>query len=193
MDTTTETQTLPLLDGERIRLRAFRDEDVDALYTIYSDPAVMRYWSYPAWTTRAQADAYLSRVRDATINEGVLAWAIANRDDDVLIGTMTVLHIDSANARAEVGYALASASWGRGYAQEALRLAIGFAFDALQLRRIEADVDPRNQASCRLLERAGFQREGLLRERWLVAGQLQDSAIYGLLRGELGLLRGELR
>ncbi len=194
MNTTNETQALelPLLEGERIRLRAFRDDDVDALYTIYSDPAVMRYWSYPAWIEPAQADAYLSRVRDATIEEGVLAWAIADRDDDVLIGTMTVLHIDSANARAEVGYALASARWGHGHAQEALRLAIAFAFDALQLRRIEADVDPRNQASCRLLERTGFQREGLLRERWLVAGELQDSAVYGLLKGELGLLRGEL-
>ena len=174
-----------MLDGERVRLRAFRDGDSAALYTIYSDPEVMRYWSYPAWTTHAQADAYLSRVRDAVVSEGVLAWAIANRDDDMLIGTMTVLHIDSANARAEIGYALASAQWGRGYAQEALRLALAFAFDAMRLRRIEADVDPRNQASCRLLERIGFTREGLLRERWLVAGQLQDSAIYGLLRGEL--------
>ena len=176
---------LPILDGERVRLRAFRDGDSAALYTIYSDPEVMRYWSYPAWIERSQADAYLSRVRDAVVSEGVLAWAIANRDDDMLIGTMTVLHIDSVNARAEIGYALASAQWGRGYAQEALRLALAFGFDAMQLRRIEADVDPRNQPSCRLLERIGFVREGLLRERWLVAGQLQDSAIYGLLRGEL--------
>jgi len=179
------TQALPTLDGERVRLREFRDGDSAALYTIYSDPAVMRYWSYPAWTAHDQADAYLSRVRDAVVSEGVLAWAIANRDDDMLIGTMTVLHIDSANARAELGYALASAPWGHGYAQEALRIALAFAFDAMQLRRIEADVDPRNQPSCRLLERIGFVREGLLRERWLVAGQLQDSAIYGLLRGEL--------
>jgi len=184
-DTVEPEQTLPILDGDRVRLRAFRDGDSAALYTIYSDPAVMRYWSYPAWTAHDQADAYLSRVRDAVVSEGVLAWAIANRDDDMLIGTMTVLHIDSANARAEIGYALASAHWGRGYAQEALRIALAFAFDAMQLRRIEADVDPRNQASCRLLERIGFAREGLLRERWLVAGQLQDSAIYGLLRGEL--------
>ena len=189
----TPAQALPMLDGERLRLRTFRDGDSAALYRIYSDPVVMRYWSYPAWIEHAQADAYLARVRDAVVSEGVLAWAIASRDDDMLIGTMTVLHIDSANARAEIGYALASAHWGRGYAQEALRLALAFAFDALQLRRIEADVDPLNQASCRLLERIGFVREGVLRERWLVAGELQDSAIYGLLRGELGLLRGELK
>lgn len=55
------------------------------------------------------------------------------------------------------------------------------AFGALELRRIEADIDPRNAASCRLVERLGFIREGLLRARWNVAGEICDSAIYGLL------------
>jgi ribosomal-protein-alanine N-acetyltransferase len=80
--------------------------------------------------------------------------------------------------------ALAAAHRGRGLAQ-ALRLAFTHAFEVLQLRRIEADDDPRNHASCRLIERLGFVYEGLLRERWTVAGELQDSAIHGLQRGEL--------
>lgn len=177
-------QTLPQLDGERVRLRAYRDDDIDALYAAYSDPAVMRYWSYPPWTERSQAEAYLKRDRDYTGN-GMLAWAIARRDDDAFMGTATLLGIDHVQGRADIGYALAVAHWGRGYAQEALRLALAHAFDALQLRRIEADVDPRNAGSCRLLERLGFQREGLLRERWLVDGELQDTAFYGLLKGDL--------
>ncbi len=180
----TAMQTLPLLEGERVRLRPYRNDDIDALYAIYSDPAVMRFWSYPPWIDRAQADDYLQRDRDY-VGDGMLAWGIALREDDVLIGTATLYGIDRAQGRAEVGYALGCAHWGRGYAQEALRLALAHAFDALRLRRIEADVDPRNTGSCRLLERIGFQREGLLRERWLVAGELQDSVIYGLLRGEL--------
>jgi ribosomal-protein-alanine N-acetyltransferase len=60
-------------------------------------------------------------------------------------------------------------------------MVLSLAFGALQLRRIEADIDPRNEASCRLIERVGFQREGLLRERWQVDGETQDSALYGLL------------
>jgi RimJ/RimL family protein N-acetyltransferase len=175
----------PLLDGDRLRLRAFRDGDLEALYAIYSDPKVMRYWSYPPWTDHAQAAAYLSRALAEPVTDSMLAWAITKHDDDVLIGTVTLYQIDSAQGRAEVGYALATAHWGRGYAQEALRLAFEHAFAVLQLRRIEADVDPRNHASCRLLERLGFLREGLLRQRWTVAGELQDSAIHGLLRGEL--------
>ena len=177
-------QTPPLLRGERVQLRPYRDDDADALYAIYSDPQVMRYWSYPPWTERAQADDYLQRDRES-VGAAMIAWAIARPDDDRLIGTATLLGIDRAQGRAEIGYALAAAQWRHGYAQEALRLALMHAFDSLQLRRIEADTDPRNAASFRLLERIGFIREGLLRERWLVAGELQDTALYGLLRGDL--------
>ena len=183
-DSTPMQTTLPLLDGERVRLRAYRDDDIGAIYAAYSDPKVMRYWSYPPWTERSQAEAYLKRDRDYT-GDDMLAWAIASHEDDTLIGTVTLLGIDRAQGRADVGYALAAAHWGHGYAQEAVRLALAHAFDALQLRRIEADVDPRNAGSCKLLERLGFKREGLLRERWLVNGELQDSAIFGLLQDEL--------
>ena len=55
-------------------------------------------------------------------------------------------------------------------------------FDGMGLRRIEADIDPRNLASCRLVEKLGFVREGTLRERWQVNGECADSALYGLLR-----------
>jgi RimJ/RimL family protein N-acetyltransferase len=65
---------------------------------------------------------------------------------------------------------------------EALQATLGYAFHILDLHRIEADVDPRNQASIKTLERLGFQREGLLRERWQVGGEIQDSLFYGLLR-----------
>ena len=179
-----EKPVIPLLQGERLQLRAYRDNDADALYALYSDPAVMRYWSFSPWTERSQVDDYLRRDRDY-LGDGMLAWAIARREDDVLIGTVTVLGINRAQGRADVGYALSASQWGKGLAHEAVRLALMYAFDDLQLRRIEADVDPRNAGSCRLLERLGFTREGLLRERWKVDGELQDSAIYGLLRGEL--------
>jgi ribosomal-protein-alanine N-acetyltransferase len=175
----------PLLDGARLRLRAFRRSDIEPLYGIYSDPKVMRYWSYPPWTERSQADVYLSRALAEPNDDGMLAWAIARLGDDGLIGTVALYQIDASQGRAEVGYALGAVHWGHGYAQEAIRLALVYAFEVLRLRRIEADVDPRNVASCRLLERLGFVREGLLRERWMVAGELQDSAIHGLLREEL--------
>ena len=66
--------------------------------------------------------------------------------------------------------------------QEALKALLAYAFDELAMRRIEADVDPRNMASIRTVERLGFQREGYLRERWQVNGEIQDTLFYGLLR-----------
>ncbi len=68
--------------------------------------------------------------------------------------------------------------------QEALQALLSYAFETLDLRRLEADVDPRNQASIQTLERLGFQKEGFLRERWEVGGEIQDALFYGLLRPE---------
>lgn len=174
----------PALEGARVRLRAHRDDDLADLHAVHSDPAVMRYWSTPAWTELERSRERLAKAKAGNNPDACLAWAIARRDDDRLIGGVTVFGIDRAQGRAEVGYALHSSAWGRGYAQEALRLALPYAFNALGLRRIEADIDPRNLASRRLVERLGFAREGTLRERWCVAGELQDTALYGLLARE---------
>jgi RimJ/RimL family protein N-acetyltransferase len=108
--------------------------------------------------------------------------AVVRRDGGTLVGTFSLFSYEEASRRAEIGYALAAAARGHGYAQEAGRAVVAFAFDVLGLNRLEADIDPRNEASPRVLERLGFRREGLLRERWIVAGGVSDSALYGLLR-----------
>lgn len=172
---------LPVLDGERIRLRGFREGDLLDLYAVHSDPEVMRYWSFPAWTELSQAQDRLVNAISGCDAQHLLCWAVVERADDRLIGGVTLFSIDRAQGRAEIGYSLRSDRWGRGLAREALQLALAHAFDGLGLRRIEADIDPRNAASCTLAERLGFMREGVLRERWHVAGDLQDSAMYGLL------------
>ena len=86
--------------------------------------------------------------------------------------------------RAEVGYALRSDHWGRGLASEAASLAIDWGLRALDLHRIEADIDPRNAASRRLLERLGFRSEGVLRERFFVGDSATDSELFGVLAPE---------
>ena len=101
-----------------------------------------------------------------------------------MIGTLTLFGFAPAHRRCEVGYALGRAHWGRGFVGEALEAAIRFAFETLDLHRLEADVDPRNPASMRALERAGFAREGFLRERYHVHGEIQDAVYFGLLRRE---------
>jgi RimJ/RimL family protein N-acetyltransferase len=111
----------------------------------------------------------------------VFQWGLERKEGGQVIGTCTLFHLDPANAKAELGYGLGSAHWGKGYMTEALIALLDFAFASLKLRRLEADVDPRNENSLRILDKLGFQREGLLRERWNVAGEIQDTVFCGLL------------
>jgi ribosomal-protein-alanine N-acetyltransferase len=174
---------VPTLEGSRIRLRPLRADDAGALYTLHSDPQVMRYWSCTAWTDPAESESHLARMAQAE-RDGNIPWAIARRQDDVLIGSLSLFEIVPAHARGMFGYALQSASWGNGFALEAARLGLAHAFTAMGLERVEADIDPANQSSRRLVERLGFREEGLLRQRWKVDGVWSDSAWYGLLREE---------
>ena len=126
----------------------------------------------------------LGDIREGFEKRTLFEWGVTLAGDDLVIGTCTLAHLDFSNRRAEIGYSLNRDYWGRGVMTAALSALLGHAFDGLGLHRIEADVDPRNAASIRLLERLGFRSEGLLRERWFVGGEVQDSAIYGLLAPE---------
>ena len=180
----TPAKLVPTLESARLRLRKYRAGDAERMFQLYSDPRVMRYWSFPPWTEMAQAEAYVQRVLGEMAEGRVMPWAMAAHGDDRLIGTVTLFALDPIQGRAEIGYSLDPKLHGQGMASEALRLALGHAFDTLRLRRVEADVDPRNAPSCRLLERLGFRLEGLLRARWRVAGEVCDTALYGLLAPE---------
>ncbi len=175
---------LPTLDAPRVRLRWLTADDIDALFAVFSDREMMRYWSTPAMKDRAEADVLLTRIHDFFRAKSGFQWGVERKADGRLLGTCTLFHVDSANLRAEVGYGLGSAYWRQGYMREALGTLIDFAFGTLRLRRLEADVDPRNENSMRILGKLGFQREGLLRERWNVGDEIQDTAFLGLLARE---------
>ncbi|PRH83010.1 GNAT family N-acetyltransferase [Arenimonas caeni] len=173
----------PVLEGQALRLRPLREADAEALFALYGDPGVCRYWSFAPWTELAQARAWLAE-RMAWRPPATFGWALADRGDDQLLGTVSLFSLSAPNRRAELGYSLLPARQGRGLAREAVRLALDFAFGPLALERVEADVDPGNEPSWRLLEHFGFRREGLLRNRWRVGDTFADSWIYGLLAGE---------
>ncbi len=175
---------LPTLDAPRVRLRWLAADDVDALFDVFSDETMMRYWSSPAMQDRAEAEALLLKIHRGFADKSAYQWGIERKDDGRLLGTCTLFHIHAGNQRAEIGYALASAYWKRGYMSEALTAMLDYAFGPMALRRLEADVDPRNSNSMRIVGRLGFHQEGLLRERWNVGGEIQDSAVLGLLARE---------
>jgi RimJ/RimL family protein N-acetyltransferase len=175
---------LPTIETNRLMLRRVSSEDVDALFVIFSNVEVMRYWSTPPLPDRDAAVALLNEIHDAFERQVMLKWGVVRQADNALIGTTTLYNLDFTNRRAEIGYALGREHWGQGYMHEALQALLTYCFETLNLRRLEADVDPRNEASIQTLERLGFQREGFLRERWEIGGEIQDALFYGLLRPE---------
>jgi len=177
-------ENLPVLTTERLRLRPLAAEDEAALFEIFSDPEVMRYWSSTPWESRSDAAKYIERIRRHFGTGDLYQWGVARREDDRVIGTGTLAHVDAQNRRAEIGFALRRDHWGRGWMLEATTALVDFAFGELRLHRLEADVDPRNEASLRLLERLGFSREGYMRERWLVGAEVNDTVFLGLLASE---------
>ncbi|NRF71785.1 GNAT family N-acetyltransferase [Aquincola sp. S2] len=173
-----------VLRTPRLLLRPMSTDDAPALFAVFSDPAVMRYRSLPPWTALEQARAAIDRDLLAMARAEQLRLGIVLASEGLLIGTCTLFRLDEQSRRAEIGYALGSHAWGRGFMHEALTALLRHGFETLGLNRIEADIDPGNAASARSLERLGFQREGRLRERWIVNGEVSDAVMYGLLRAD---------
>ncbi|HET6433301.1 GNAT family protein [Dyella sp.] len=172
------------LTTDRLRLRIMQPEDAPDLLAIFGNAEVVRYWSHPCWTSLAEAQAMLARDATARQDGTALRLGIEMIEAPRIIGTLSLFNLSAANRRGEIGYALARECWGRGLMHEALTRFAGWLFDTLALRRLEADIDPANRASAASLRRIGFQREGLLRERWLIDGTPADTELYGLLAHE---------
>ena len=179
----------PRLHGRRVDLRGPTPGDIDDLFALFSDPRVMRYWSRAPMRERDEAETLIGEILDAFSKRDLINWVIVGHDDRA-IGTCTLFRFDPRHRHAEVGYALRSDHWGRGLASEAVSIAIDWALRTLDLQRIEADIDPCNDASRRVLERLGFHREGLLRERFFVGDLANDSELFGLLASEWRERRG---
>lgn len=177
--------SLPTIRTPRLTLRAITPADVPALHAIFADADVCRYWSRPPLADLAAATALQEEIAQHFAARTLFQWGLVeDGGDDALVGTCTIAWLSAEHRNASVGFALRRDRWGRGYIAEALPAMVRFAFETLELHRLEADADPRNAASIRALERVGFVREGYQRERYWMSGEWQDAVLFGLLRRE---------
>lgn len=167
-----------------LKLRWLTADDTAALLEIFGDPEVVRYTSLPVHETEADIQRLLGEIQRGFQDGSLFQWGI--EQGGRIVGTCTLAEINRAHQRASLGFMLGRAFWGRRIISQALPHLVDFAFLQLRLHRLEADVDPRNAASIRALENLGFQREGLMRERYFSAGEWQDGIMYGLLVEEWG-------
>jgi aminoglycoside 6'-N-acetyltransferase len=165
---------------DRLVVRRFRDEDVPAFAAYRSEPEVARYQSWTAPVPPVEARRLVTEFAAATEEmPGWFQYAVELRAEGVLIGDVAVCR-DENGRRAELGFTLAPAYQGRGYATEAVRCVLNRLFDA-GLHKVCAECDARNLASARLLDRLGFTREGLRREHTWLKNEWTDDMLFGLL------------
>jgi RimJ/RimL family protein N-acetyltransferase len=172
----------PLLETPRLHIRLVTEADLPALLTFNGDDEVTRFLPYATWQNMNDARAWLKRMQGLQDAGGTLQFVIVGKQSALAIGTCLLFKHDEASARAELGYVLSRTHWGSGVMREALTALIDHAFTHMALRRLEAEINPRNVASAQLVQCLGFVQEGLLRQRWFTKGALSDSALYGLLR-----------
>jgi [ribosomal protein S5]-alanine N-acetyltransferase len=175
--------TTPTLQSNRLRLRPFTDADAGSLYALHSNAHVLRYWDSPPWTERARAERFLAACREMAV-EGTGVRLAVEVADQTFIGWCSLTRWNPTYRSAALGYCFGEQAWGHGYATEAAAALLGWAFDTLDLNRVQAETDTRNVGSARVLEKLGFTREGTLREDCIVNGDVSDSWVYGLLRRE---------
>lgn len=174
----------PTLRTARLRLRPFTADDTDAIFALQSNPRVLRYWDAPPWRERAQAERFIVRCQQIAQEGSGARLAIDRTADGMFIGWCTLMNWDATYRSAMLGYCLGEPAWGQGFATEAAGALLQWAFNTLNLNRVQSEADTRNAASGRVLEKLGFLREGTLRENCIVDGEVSDSWVYGLLRRE---------
>lgn len=176
--------SFPVLETERLVLREVQMRDAADILIFRGDPVVQRFNS-PVFRSVEEVQSLIKELRDEYKAQEGIAWGVTPRDHGRVIGLFGFHYWSKHHRRAETGYDMARAYWGRGIASEALRAIISFGFERMNLHRIYANTIADNHESVRMLERLGFQREGTRRESsWEDDGTFHDSAMYGLLRRE---------
>lgn len=146
--------------------------DVADLYDIFSNPDAMAFWSTPPHINLGETEALLAATISIDPREGEDFVVECNGQ---VIGKVGLYHFP------EIGFILNPNSWGRGYAREALTALVHRAFSVHRLPSVDADVDPRNEASLGLLQRLGFQVVGHAPRTWNVGGVWCDSVYLRLM------------
>ena len=178
-------QEFPHLETERLVLRRLYLSDAKSLFAILADEEVTKFYDDEAFTKISQAREQLESWAGGFDARRSVRWGITLREDDNVIGTCGYYGFHGWHARASIGYELARSCWRQGIMTEALDAVIGFGFREVGLNRIQAVVMPENDGSNKLLEKLGFQREGVSREyeNWGEKGYV-DVLMFSLLRCE---------
>ena len=174
------------LRTERLLLRPYAPGDLEALHAIHSDAAVAR-WLYNEPRTLEETRELLTYKLAAAALRGEGEWLSAAAvlpETGELVGDISLLWASEAHRQGELGFIVHPAHQRKGYATEASRPVLAFAFETLGLHRVVGRLEPRNTGSARVLEKLGMRREAHLVENEWVKGEWQGELVYAILARE---------
>ena len=148
---------IPELTTDRLRLRGFTDADRAPFAAMNADPDVMEH--FPSTLTRTESDALVDRILTRWAEDGHGLWAVERLDDGRLLGFAGIARLAWLETP-EIGWRFARFAWGHGYATEAARVCVDYAFAVMGWERVVARARPGNAASLRVMEKLGFVRQG---------------------------------
>jgi len=175
---------MPELETERLKLRAIKKSDVNDINEYASNSRTSQYLLWEKHKsleyTKRFVDIVLAKYKIGDYHD----WAIVLKENQKMIGTCGFTRIDEENSVAEIGYVLNPAYWGNGFATEAAKKMVAFAFDVLNVNRVEARFLFGNEASLNVMKKIGMKFEGYLREYQLVKGSYRTVGISSILKRE---------
>lgn len=171
----------PLITTERLVLREITTNDANEIFFLRSDKGLLTYLDKAPEKSIDETIAFIGIIKkNQKDNDGIL-WGITLKESNSVIGTICYWRMQKEHYRAEIGYILHPAQQGKGIMNEAIKAVIKYGFETMKLHSIEANVNPGNKASMKLLEKNGFVKEAYFRENYYYNGRFIDSAIYSLL------------
>jgi len=175
----------PAFTSQRLHFRGLSAADAPRLFELRTNRQVLQYMDTHPYADLEEAEKAILENQRLFDDKNGITWAITEKGQQAFMGYITFWKLDRKNARAEIGYALLPPYWGSGYMEEGLKGVVRFAFSTLKLHSLEANINPKNKRSERLLIKLGFQKEGHCKEHYWYNGQFLDSVIYSLLEKNL--------
>ncbi len=172
----------PELVTERLLLRRVTAMDIEAIYALRTNADVMKYIPKKC-ESLADAEIFFHLIDDALKDNSGISWAITLRSNpDALIGTLGFWRLIKDHFRAEIGYSLMPQFWRKGIMKEAIQKVMDYGFHQMGLHSVEAQIDPDNIASEKILQSLDFVKEGYFRENFFADGKFSDTAVYSKLK-----------
>jgi len=174
--------SFPIFETDRLQLIELNPAHAIHLFKQFSRKDVTRYYGMDPLETLEQAEKVIANMIAGFAEKRSIRWGIQLKTTHEFLGTIGLNNLQTWNKKCEIGYDLHPDFWGHGYVSEAMKEVLSYCFNVLDLARVGAVTFPDNEASWKLLLKAGFEKEGLLRNYLYQGGQNHDAIMFSIIR-----------